>query len=133
MAFRCPECHDPSSLEIITSIDLPADSRSDEIILQVLACSSCGFKGLGVYEESRRGALDSEAWEHTGFRVPAGVLDDLLKAIASCPGPSNAGCGCAAHLQLGRQDASGRWPGPQALGLQPGAVFELVIGSHSEE
>jgi hypothetical protein len=59
MSFVGPECH-ANSLAITQSIELPPDGRSDEISLQIVACQACGFAGTAVYEESRRGALDSE-------------------------------------------------------------------------
>ena len=60
MAFVCPECHTSESLRITRSLELPPDSRSDEITLQIIRCSSCRFAGVAVYEESRRGRLDDE-------------------------------------------------------------------------
>ena len=55
MSFACPECL-TKSLKITAKLELPPDSRSDEITVQVVACSRCGFAGVAVYEESRRGA-----------------------------------------------------------------------------
>lgn len=57
MAFICPQCFGKGTLEIKVSMQLPSDSRSDEIALQTVGCSQCGFQGLAVYEESRRGTL----------------------------------------------------------------------------
>lgn len=111
MAFRCPMCQTPDSLLISRSLDLPPDSRSDEIALQIVCCSQCGFEGLAVYEESRRGVLDSESWDHTGYRAAAKDLADLRKGIAACPLPKDPGCKCPAHQKYGRRDATGRWDG----------------------
>ncbi len=77
MPFLCPECSSPRSLKISLKIELPPDSRSDEIALQVVTCFQCGFAGIAVYEESRRGALDTESFDHRGYRVSA----DDLKAV----------------------------------------------------
>ena len=81
MPFRCPACHQPS-LEIVQSLELPADDQWDEIAVQELRCSgpACGFRGIAVYEESRRGALDSECVVHTGYVLtPAGIALDIAR------------------------------------------------------
>jgi hypothetical protein len=109
MPFLCPQCTSPGALDIKLKIELPPDSRSDEIMLQVVECSRCDFAGIAVYEESRRGALDSESFDHTGFRVTADDRKELKKTIRSCPAPTNWRCQCPSHRLLGRQDASGRW------------------------
>jgi len=101
-------------------MELPADSRSDDISLQVVECLGCGFSALAVYQESRRGALDSEAWEHTCYRVHAQDLQRLLDAIKSCPEPNNPACTCSAHQQLGRQDALGAWNGLEDIQILEG-------------
>ncbi len=64
----CPDCQ-ANPLKITQSLELPSDIRNDEITLQIVHCDECGFHGLAVYQESRRGALDSESWEHEGYRV----------------------------------------------------------------
>lgn len=110
MSFVCPECARPE-LEITLSIELPPDARSDEITLQTVECSRCGFQGAAVYEESRRGALDSESWHHQGHRLEKEPLRALVEAIRACPDRRNRGCRCASHRGLGRTDASGRWVG----------------------
>ena len=120
MPFACPECANPASLSITSSIELPSDSRSDEIGLQVVKCARCGFRAAVVYEESRRGSLDSEAVDHTGFRLPREALDSLVAGIAACPDPRNGGCDCASHRRLGGTDGFGRWRGlSEAAGSFP--------------
>lgn len=109
MPFLCPECATPKSLRIVLKLELPSDSRSDEITLQVIECSRCDFAGIAVYEESRRGALGDESFDHTGYRVRTKVLKALKKAIRQCPEPNNWRCECSTHRTLGRKDASGRW------------------------
>ena len=108
MPFLCPSCS-TKSLRITSRIELPPDSRSDEIALQIVECSRCGFAGVAVYEESRRGALDSESVDHTGYRVSGGDLEALRKRIKQCPQPKNRRCRCSAHRALGSKDVSGRW------------------------
>ena len=109
MPFLCPECSCRGSLRVVLRIELPPDSRSDEIALQTVECSNCGFAGIAVYEESRRGSLDEETFHHTGYHLPRSDLQDLRRAIRSCPDPANSRCRCSAHQVLSQADASGRW------------------------
>jgi len=111
MPFLCPECSTPRSLKIKARIELPPDNRSDEITLQVVECCRCRFAGIAVYEESRRGALDSESFSHTGYHVSARDLRALKRTIKQCPEPGNPRCGCPTHQALGGRDAGGRWNG----------------------
>ena len=110
MPFRCPECSH-SSLKIAQRIELPPDSRSDEITLQVVTCSRCGFAGIAVYEESRRGALDSESIDHRAYRTTPAGLKAIRAAIRRCPKPGDSRCRCDSHQRLGSTDSSGRWNG----------------------
>ena len=109
--FVCPNCLRPGSLQITHSIQLAPDCRSDDILVQVVACNQCSLRALAVYEESRRGALDAEAWEHTGHRVTEDRVRALIAAIGQCPNPKDAGCACGTHERLGRKDGKGRWQG----------------------
>ncbi len=109
MPFVCPECSRHGSLNIVLSIELPPDSRSDEITLQTVECSDCGFTGIAVYEESRRGALGSESFSHTGYRLSKSDFGDLGEAIRGCTDRRNQRCRCPAHRLLSRTDAAGRW------------------------
>ena len=111
MAFACPKCSIDDSLVIVIAIELAPDSRSDEIVIQVLQCGRCGFRGLAVYEESRRGALDSEAWEHTGYQVEEDVVNTIAGLINHCPDRNNSDCSCQSHQILGQRDQNGRWIG----------------------
>lgn len=126
MSFVCPDCLTPGTLEITLSMQLPSDSRSDDISVQVVECSHCGFQGVAVYEESRRGALDSEAWDHSGYRVAKEDVKALIETMRQCPLPSNDECKCAAHRTLGRTDASGRWCGIDDLKVLGGFPMRLV-------
>jgi hypothetical protein len=115
MAFACPECMAHRSLRITARIELPPDSRSDEITLQIIKCARCGFAGAAVYEESRRGALDSESFDHRGYCVGQAELSVLRQTIRQCRQPGNRRCDCAAHHALGQRDIGGRWIAPEAL------------------
>ena len=115
MAFTCPKCLKSGSLAIEIAIEMPPDGRSDEITLQALVCSSCDFRGLAVYQESRRGALDSVAWEHIGYRVGPLVVESVAGAIRSCPEPRNSRCSCAAHRRFATQDRNSIWQLPAEM------------------
>ena len=118
MPRACGECKKKNVLQITQSLVLPPDSRSDDIILQVVQCASCGFRGLAVYEESRRGGMDSESWSHTAYHVSADDLRTVTTAIRSCPAPKNPKCRCHAHRKLGRREQGGRWNGLQNITLE---------------
>ena len=110
--FVCPACRAPK-LAIVASLELPSDSRSDEISAQVIECGGCGMVGAAAYEESRRGSLDSEHWTHVGFRLQPERAVALLDLIRSCPTPASHSCTCQAHQEIGRV-VDHRW-----IGLQP--------------
>ena len=108
MGFICPRCLS-RNLQTTSSIELPSDSRSDEISVQILKCSECDFAGLGVYEESRRGRLDSEKIYHRGYYVNNSLLEKVRKLIRLCPNQKKSSCKCKVHLSLGRTNEFGRW------------------------
>lgn len=128
MSFNCPKCQSVATLKINQSIELPPDSRSDEIALQLVVCSreSCGFRGVAIYEESRRGALDSEHWDHTGYRVSVEVFEKLGSTIARCPDPSRANCQCDSHQKLGGVSLSGRWQPPDGIDWESAFPLQLA-------
>lgn len=107
MKFVCPRCSGVS-MKISLSIELPPDSHSDEIAVQILKCLKCGFAGLGVYEESRRGRLDSESVGHRGYYVDDVTLASIEKMIIECPTPKKFGCHREVHRLLGRTNEVGR-------------------------
>jgi hypothetical protein len=111
MTFRCPSCSTPRALRITKKIELPPDSRSDEITLQIVKCRRCQFAALAVYEESRRGSLTGESVDHRGYYVNKSDLAWLTGKIGACPDPRNSRCRCLVHRELGRKDKSGRWAG----------------------
>lgn len=112
MAFTCPACLRAYALRITKSITLPPDSRSDDILLQIVSCKACGFRGVAVYEESRRGGLDSESWDHTGYRPPREEVSRISALIGRCPKKKDWRCSCPGHAELGRKDEYGRWQLP---------------------
>jgi hypothetical protein len=126
MAFRCPDCSGVNSLAILRSIELPADSRSDEITVQITACRSCGFRGLAVYEESRRGALDRESVDHRGYRVDPQTFARYEGMLRRCPSPRDPHCGCKTHQILSAWDARGRWVGQQDLDRKDSFPMEVA-------
>lgn len=115
MAFVCPDCS-KSSLEVFNFIELPYDSRSDEIRVQTLECTACPFIGAGIYEESRRGSFEHDSWEHSCFRMELNHFHALKNMIKKCPDPSNYDCSCFSHKGLGVTNDLGRWQGLANLG-----------------
>ena len=126
MTFRCPRCSTPRALRITKKLELPPDSRSDEITLQTIKCSRCQFAAVAVYEESRRGSLGDESIDHRGYMVNKSDFAWIKGKIGACPDPRNSACRCAVHLELGCKDKSGRWAGLAAIELGP--RFELRRG-----
>jgi hypothetical protein len=108
--FLCPACGRPA-LTVEAALDLPPDARSDEIRVQLLRCGACDARGVGVYEESRRGALDSDSFEHSGQPASPSDYEFLRSLCARCPAPEDPRCACLAHLTLSGEDAAGRWLG----------------------
>ena len=110
MSFQCPEC-ERYSLRITHSLELAPDSKWDEITLQHVSCSHCRFEGAAVYYESRRGALDSEIWHHTGYRLGKADLKKLKAALRACPARRDPHCQCPTHLMLGMVNEYMAWDG----------------------
>lgn len=108
MRLLCPECQ-RKTLKITRRLELPPDHRSDEVALQIIGCASCGFRGIAVYEESRRGALDSESWSHWGYPATASALRSLDRKLKQCPDPHNPRCDCAVHREFARAGAGSHW------------------------
>jgi hypothetical protein len=114
-------------MESVALIALPSDARSDDITLHLVQCG-CGFFGLVIYEESRRGSLDSECWDLTGLLVPRWHFDQLLQSLKDCPEPTNSDCECEAHLELGAfQQPSGRVYA--TVGLPSSGSFPVRLAS----
>jgi transcription elongation factor Elf1 len=121
--FRCPQCDAANSLSIVASIELPSDSRSDEIAVQLVTCARCAFSGAAVYEESRRGSLDGEAWDHIGYVLTSDAYLEVSRLVLSCPNPGDGNCPCDAHRILGSTDETGRWVGLNAY--SPRTYFSM--------
>ena len=115
MSFTCPDCRTTGSLQIRQSLEIESDARSDEIMLQVVECRQCSFTALAVYEESRRGPLDSESYEHTGFRVAGTELEEVIQWVDACPEPTNHRCRCLVHREMNQKDDAGNWNGRNIL------------------
>lgn len=124
MSFICPRCLG-ASMKITSSIELPPDSRSDEITVQTLRCTKCGFAGLGIYEESTRGRLDSESIHHLGYNIDESVLTSIEKMIRKCPKPKSSGCRCIIHRSLGSVNDFGRWNWLEKIPLKD--AFKIQI------
>jgi ferredoxin len=108
----------------VRRLALPYDAPSDEIAVEVVVCGACGADAAVVFEASRRGALDEEAFRRDLVALPPDDLDVLDDAIAACPAPLDARCACAAHRHLGRTDATARWVGlPEASRGLRGALL----------
>lgn len=105
MPFSCPKCGVPDSLQITARLELPPDDLWDELTLQVVACSTCRFRGLALYTESRRGALDSECWQHTGYCENADEVGRVERLIQRCPDTANHRCSCSSHMEISRNPA----------------------------
>lgn len=125
MAFRCPDCSTPGWMRITQKIELPYDSRSDEIMLQVVKCGRCRFEAIAVYEESGRGGFGDESIDHRGYYVTESDLKAVKDKISQCPNPRNGKCRCHVHKQLGSKDKNGRWNG--LSGIELGQRFEMKI------
>ena len=108
MGFLCPDCT-RETLRIIKKIELPSDSRSDEISLQVIQCNKCGLLGVAIYEESRRGSLISESYSHIGYLLPEEIMDAVIQAIEKCPDVRNTRCKCSSHKYFHKLDGDKRW------------------------
>ena len=129
MPFICPECSS-NSMRIKLNIELPPDNRSDEISAQVLRCIKCDFRGLGVYEESRRGALHSESVYHRGYYVSPKILNEIERTIKQCKQPRNSQCLCSAHNYFRKFDFNGRWSWLDDLSQNK--IFEIKIAKKSK-
>ena len=103
----CPACCTPA-LRIAASLELGADSVSDEVTLQALCCTSCNLTAAACYEESRRGSLESECWSHWAVGIAADDYEKLLASLAACPAPERATCTCNAHRWFGQSSEHGR-------------------------
>ena len=126
MTMVCPECSKAGWLKITANLELPYDSRSDEIALQIIKCMHCRFETIAVYEESRRGAMGEESIDHRAYYVKESDLEWVKKQMSYCPMPRNSRCLCKIHRKLGSKDKSGRWNG--LTNIELGRRFAIEMG-----
>ena len=112
MGLVCPVCGE-ATLMVAARLELPPDDRSDEVAVQVLSCSQCDARALGIYEESRRGALDDESWSHVGYPMEPEAAEALAAKLRRCRHPGSPRCACATHRSFRRagQDWRDSLPG----------------------
>jgi hypothetical protein len=120
----CPDCGE-AGLAGGLGIELPPDSWSDEISLGPISCTLCAFRGIGVYQESRRGRLDSESWQHAGYPAAGSLCDALQQSINLCPDAGKKNCTCPTHQMLGTTDANGAWNWLKKNGIDMARRFLL--------
>jgi hypothetical protein len=108
MGLICPACS-LDSLTITSKIELPPNERSDEVTLQLIECKKCGFQGVAVYEESRRGKIDSDTFSHRGYTVSSELLNKIKEMINHCPDQNNARCRCKTHRHFIDLYRAGNW------------------------
>ena len=113
MAFICPACGD-GNLHISCVLELPSNDADDETSLQLVKCAACGFIGMAVYRENRRGSLQSESWHHTGYQLSGNSIKEFGDALLVCPEPSDRRCSCATHREYSRGD----WINPAEHGME---------------
>jgi len=108
----CPLCKGVGSFDITSSIELPPDPWWDELTLQLVECSACQFRGVAVYRESRRGALDRESVDHSCFRVEDAERARVSAMIRECASPADRRCPCRSHTFLAGTSSSSSWEPP---------------------
>jgi hypothetical protein len=104
--LECPGCKAPA-LRIRVELELGNDGNSDEVSIQAMRCTHCGFSAAASYEESRRGRLDSECWNHIAIRITSDDYAKLVASLAACPNRRNAECPCNAHRWFGQRSELG--------------------------
>jgi len=99
VALVCPKC-ERGTLKVTAAIELAPTARADEMAVQMVACPTCSFGGVAVYEESRRGALDDEWVNHMAYAATEEGLRAARRLIRACPHKRDPRCGCASHRAL---------------------------------
>jgi len=127
MGFSCPDCRFPARFEIASSLELPPDTNWDEISMQIVRCANCGFCGVALYQESRRGAFGKSLIVHQGYAVALQNIGILEQAIATCPSPGDHHCECRSHALIQQVYASGAWRAADTDREGPG--FEIQFSS----
>lgn len=121
MAFKCPACR-RNTLKIHLTLELPPGA-SDETQVQTLKCEACGFRGIALYEESRRGSLDSESFRHGGYEVRESDMERVVDALLRCPAPGERYCQCETHLTWAKSD----WSSPEKSGMTVKRRFRMDL------
>jgi len=124
MPLVCPTCKAPA-LDVPLFLEFPPDGGSDEVTLQTVSCERCGFAGVGLYEESRRGPLGRESVHHVGWHLTRAEMEKLSALMRTCSDPGNLRCQCTAHLVLGKRDPSNSWDGLRQNGYVLGDWFRI--------
>lgn len=78
--FLCPTCN-KETLLLRETCDLPSTQRSDEMQIQTLACTACGFHACGIYEEAHRGAIDDDSVDHRCYPLDEMSFHELETLI----------------------------------------------------
>jgi len=121
MAFKCPSCPG-NRLKIGVGLELlPGDVDEEQV--QTVNCEACGFRGIAVYRESRRGSIKSESVRHDGFEVSDKDMEFLLNGIQRCPAPSDRHCKCETHVAWAKLD----WVAPQRTGMTVKREFRMEL------
>lgn len=128
MSFECPGCKE-NSLDITFVVELPPDSTDDEVDLQIVECSRCGFQGAAVYHESRHGSLESDSWHHDGYRLGKESLEALIKAMKQCPSPSNRRCRCSFHQSMEEAYMENRFYVHKVEGIVIEGYFDIALNT----
>ena len=97
MIFHCPSCS-LDTLELLHSLNLPADDGFSDRAIQFLHCSVCDFSAAGFYQERQ---APTDELDHFCFRIPSGSSAKKFKELlASCSTPTQKDCSCTAHSFL---------------------------------
>ena len=102
MEFKCPAC-EKNSLQGEMGMELPPSGDSDEVGVATVKCENCGFRGIAVYEESRRGSLAGLTRSFL-YELSEKDLQFIESGIRVCPDRGNKRCQCETHLAWARLD-----------------------------
>ena len=120
MHWNCPKCQDRKLEAHPTKVlQLDGDAWSDEISLQLAVCQSCCQQFVLVYQESRRGSLDSDCFSHEGYWLDSQTAAELERWVTLCPDRHSSLCRCCAHVHFSRVDSAGRWLGLAGFSVGP--------------
>lgn len=96
----CPYCHKPDSIDQIARFELPGREVFSDRSAHLMQCKQCSQVFMSVYEESRAGALDSEAWDLYHYYLPQNIQQDMLINATLCPNPTQWDCNCPIHQMI---------------------------------